>query len=364
MQANLSATLSSTPGPAWRAADFGGSTPTMGFATHADGDRHKESAERPWAVALSEPMRAEIDRNVQRLLAAGFDWRNIDTTSFPLEASQSLLSVVRRQIEQGCGFAVITGLPIPEGADADSPDAASQTAINLAYGGLCSHLGVITAQTHRNDLMIEVTDIGQPYDHTSRGYSSNKALPFHTDGADVAALLCLSNSAEGGQSVLVSALAVFDCIKQERPELLPILMQGFYHHRRGEQPEGESPLSSRPVPVFSFHDQLLHCMYNRNPIQWAEKEGIQLTPAQYEALDFFDAVCARDDMQLHMAMRAGDIQLVNNFTILHSRTAYRDSRQQRRHLKRLWLSLPDAIRKGPTLLDLYAPNASKFETTS
>ncbi|MEZ5738489.1 MAG: TauD/TfdA family dioxygenase [Burkholderiaceae bacterium] len=44
-----------------------------------------------------------------------------------------------------------------------------------------------------------------------------------------------------------------------------------------------------------------------------------------------------------MQLRRGDIQLLNNFTVLHTRTAYVDWPEpaRRRLLYRLWLSAPD-----------------------
>ncbi len=41
-----------------------------------------------------------------------------------------------------------------------------------------------------------------------------------------------------------------------------------------------------------------------------------------------------------MELRPGDIQLISNHTIVHSRTAYvdHDDPQRRRHLLRLWLT--------------------------
>ena len=48
-----------------------------------------------------------------------------------------------------------------------------------------------------------------------------------------------------------------------------------------------------------------------------------------------------DDPDNHvlMELRPGDIQFINNFHVLHGRTAYEDDRAcgQIRHLKRLWL---------------------------
>jgi hypothetical protein len=48
-----------------------------------------------------------------------------------------------------------------------------------------------------------------------------------------------------------------------------------------------------------------------------------------------------DDPQHHISMELapGDIQFINNYHVLHGRTAYRDDRAAGsvRHLKRLWL---------------------------
>ena len=84
-------------------------------------------------------------------------------------------------------------------------------------------------------------------------------------------------------------------------------------------------------------------------------EGIELSSLEIEALEFFDSVVARPDLQIQMELRRGDIQYINNFAILHSRGSYRDTLEERRHLLRIWLNYSNARRVGPTLLDLYAP---------
>jgi hypothetical protein len=47
--------------------------------------------------------------------------------------------------------------------------------------------------------------------------------------------------------------------------------------------------------------------------------------------------------KLEMNFRPGDIQLVNNLFVLHSRTEYEDwpEIERKRHLLRLWLAVPD-----------------------
>jgi len=72
-----------------------------------------------------------------------------------------------------------------------------------------------------------------------------------------------------------------------------------------------------------------------------DKTGIALSPAQREVLEAFMGHAARPDLRLAMDLRPGDIQLLNNSVVLHSRTAYRDHPQphKKRHLLRLWLNV-------------------------
>jgi hypothetical protein len=250
------------------------------------------------------------------------------------------------ELEHGRGFAVLRGFPI----DGDGDDC------RRSFRALIAGLGRIVPQTRDGATVIDVVDRERPYDHTSRGYHSNRLLPFHTDGAHCVALLCLERAHRGGESVIVSAASASNAVLDERPDLWDVLARGFHHHRRGEQGVGEPPISPEPIPVFGFRDGLLHCMYNRNPIEWAEREGVELTALQREALDHLDAVLARPELQLVMELEPGDIQLLDNSTILHSPTAYEDRPPKRRHLLRVWLELPGSRRTGPTLLDLYVTN--------
>jgi hypothetical protein len=302
---------------------------------------------RQWAQPISGPMVDEIRTNVAELQRRGIEFWRLTPDLFPLPSMRETMAQAMHDLEQGTGFAVLSSFPV---------DDFDREQILLAYAGLSSHLGKIVEQTHKGDRIIDVVDIGLPYSEKQRGYSSNKLLPFHTDGADVVGLLCLGMAAEGGLSVIVSAPAVYNAIRQERPDLLEILARGFYHHRRGEQAPGEGPISAERIPVFSFHNGLLHCCYNRNPIMWAQKEGVVLSPQEIEALDYLDAVTARPQMQLAMDLQVGDIQYLNNYVCFHSRGEYHDGPNHRRHLLRIWVNLKESRRAGPTILNLYAPH--------
>lgn len=55
---------------------------------------------------------------------------------------------------------------------------------------------------------------------------------------------------QGGDSLLVSALSVFNAMRQRAPHLLARLLQPMPHDRRGEVPQGQLPFFD--IPVFSW----------------------------------------------------------------------------------------------------------------
>ncbi len=65
----------------------------------------------------------------------------------------------------------------------------------------------------------------------------------------------------------------------------------------------------------------------------------RLTASQLEAMATVDRLTADPRLALTMELEPGDMQFLNNRTIWHSRTAYRDHEDsaRRRDLIRLWL---------------------------
>ena len=69
----------------------------------------------------------------------------------------------------------------------------------------------------------------------------------------------------------------------------------------------------------------------------------RLTDDQREALDLIETIANDPAFHVEMDFQPGDVQLLNNAVILHSREAYEDDDDpdQRRHLLRLWLQAHD-----------------------
>ena len=312
--------------------------------------RDSFDSEREWIIELSPSAINDIEKAVDAAADAGHAPQDLRPETFPLPRLKATLSDIYEIIENGRGFAVVRGWPSERHNHQE----------NLhAFCGIASYFGEAKVQNYEGEPIVDVIDKDKPYDHTSRGYMSNKRLPFHSDGADLVGLLCLGEPAEGGTSLLLSATHLYNTILQEKPEYLTTLTSGFYHHRRGQHDPGESPLSPEPIPIFSFSNGLLHCCYNRNPIEWVVHEGIALSDDEIEVLDYFDALCHRPGMAVEMEFRRGDMQFVNNFVILHSRTEYRDALEYKRHLVRLWLENANSKRGAGGLLDVYVPGSSK-----
>jgi hypothetical protein len=171
-----------------------------------------------------------------------------------------------------------------------------------------------------------------------RIYQTKERQTFHTDSADVVGLLCLNEAREGGDSLLVSAVSMYNAMRRERPDLLALLFEEIGTDRRGEVPPGEKPFFT--IPVYSWHAGSLTVIYQRQYIDSAHAP--RLTPAHIEALDMFDALANDARLNFSMRLAPGDMQFVYNHSLLHDRTAFIDwpEPERRRHMLRLWLSIP------------------------
>lgn len=314
---------------------------------------------RSWVRTLSPAMVAEIESALREALKRNLPFWKVERRDFPLPQTAPLLAGAHDDLEDGRGFAVLAGWPV---------DRFSFEENRMAYALIGAHFGTNVVQNGAGERLVEVTNKDKPYNEKSRGYHSDAYLPFHTDATKgeaqpvhIVGLMCLEAAESGGLSAIASAASLHRTVAEERPDLLPILERGFRHHRRGQQLPGELPLSVEPIPVFSVFNGALHCRYNRNPINWARKEGEIHTAQDIEALDFVDAVLARPDFPLAMELRKGDMQFIANYAILHSRTQYRDAPDRKRLLLRLWLYDRTSRRTTGNLLDRFSSPASRFQ---
>lgn len=294
-----------------------------------------------WTYDLTDEEVAELDTAVRVLDRSGREFLDMQVRDFPLPRLGATLSDLRHEVLHGRGFHLIRGLPI---------DRYTLRQAAIAYWGVGLHIGEPVSQNGKGHVLGHVTNLGLNYaDPEVRGYQTNARLPYHSDASDIVALLCLRTARSGGLSSVVSSTTIWNEMVRRRPDCARTLLEPLYYTRWGEIPAGKLPYE--PVPVFSPCAGRMITTYVRSAVIKAQSlPGVpRLTDEQVEAMDVLDALTADPDLHLDMAFRPGDIQLVSNYSVFHSRTAYEDwpEPERRRHLLRLWL----ACKEGPALPD-------------
>lgn len=300
-----------------------------------------------WIWRIPAEGLADIDAALAGLEQRGLDVPAIRQADFPLPRLGPELLRLAEEVENGRGFQLLRGLPVAR---------YSLAQLRRIFWGVGLYFGRPTQQTKDGDWLIDVRDEGRTLGQNQRGYHSPATLDFHTDGASTVALLCIQKAKQGGLSVLASAAAIHNALLETDPALLHPLYEGFPMDRRGAEPAGEPRVSPWKLPVFSFSNGLLNCVYDRRSCEWGrERVGAPLDEAEKAAFDAFDTLAHRNDFRLDMELEPGDMQFVNNFSVLHSRTSFVDDETEgkRRHLLRLWLEVPHSRRQAINKLHLY-----------
>ncbi|QVI23299.1 TauD/TfdA family dioxygenase [Nocardia tengchongensis] len=311
---------------AWRGADF------------------TDSAE--WATVLTDTQRDEIAAAARTAAAAGLTAGTLRRDDFPLPGLAELLHDWAFTLSQGRAFVLIRRFPIDLLAAAET---------ELAYVGLGLHLGTPVSQNAAGDLLGHVRDERVPRTGPAvRLYTTNERQDFHTDGSDLVGLLCLETARSGGESRIASSLAVYNHILGHRPDLIDVLRQPFHWDRNDEQSTGETPYFT--LPAIHDIDGTPRIFYIGWYIRDAQRHpGVPpLTAQQLEAMRMLEDTANDPAFYLPMEFAPGDVQILNNAKILHSREAYTDHEDpaRRRHLLRLWLTahafatVEDFLREG------------------
>ena len=305
------------------------------------------SRQSDWVFALSAAEVDELERAAACFQELGRDVGEISRETFPLGSFADHLSQLRDTLLHGIGFEVIRGLPV---------ERYSQAFAATIFCGIGAHLGRARSQNAAGHILGHVRNVGaDAADVNTRIYQTAERQTFHTDSTDVVGLLCLRKARQGGESLLVSAEAIYNRMREESPDLLDCLFEPIATDRRGETPDGCNPWFT--IPVFSWHEDRLTVMYQRQYIDSAQRfaEAPRLTETMIKALDRFDRIANETSMHLRMQLEPGDMQFVYNHAMLHDRTAFDDydDPEERRHLLRLWLSMAGDRELPPCFAERY-----------
>lgn len=299
---------------AWKAADF--------------------ENDDSWIYRFSTAELAEIDAAVRGIKARGLDVPDFGCEEFPLPTLRAKIAEMVEEVEDGRGFGLLRGIPV-DNYDLDT--------LRILYWGIGAYFGNPISQNSKGQILADVIDLGNDYnDLNSRGYKTNSGLLPHVDSSDMVALFCVNTARSGGESMLSSSMSIYNEMLANHRELLPILYRGFKRDLRGEGVTASlDELTENELPIFSYYGGQLSCDFNDKIIRSAHiKMGQPLTETEEQVLERMLAIAQRPDIQFRMYLQKGDIQLVNNFTILHSRAGYtdHDDPARKRRLMRFWVN--------------------------
>ncbi len=304
------------------------------------------AADPSWIHPLDRIETAELERAARAVRTSGAAPQAFERDQFPLPTLGPRLARIVDSLENGIGCALIRGLDMTR-YDLDTA--------KTIYWGIAVHLGIPISQNARGEHIAHVTDTGRDYQSKNvRGYTTRARLRPHCDACDVVGLLCWRTAMAGGESLIASSTAIFNEILRTRPDYLPALFRGFHYDLRGEgATDDPDEVTFHRVPVFSWFEGRLSCRFNQKSIEEGMvKARMPLTPHEQAAVDYVGELTLSDPLCHHLTFEQGDIQLLNNHTVLHSRTSFEDwpEPDRKRNLLRLWVNL----REGRPLAAAFA----------
>lgn len=303
--------------------------------------------DQSWRFFIDDETRAHLAAAVKAAYdpdRALFDYNRDD---FDFGAAAAPLAAAIEEALHGRGLAMLHGLP---------RDDLSEKEFELLNWAIGLHVGVARPQGKASQYISAVRDAGTNYRSAAgRGFSSNAGLDFHVDGGDLTTLGCFNTAKSGGQSMVSSSVTAFRVLLRERPDLAEIAYEDFYFSRQQEEAPDERAFYAQPL--FAECDGRIFGKWNRNRVRTAQAlDGVpELSAQQQETGHLLDEILQRPEVMFTMHLAPGDLQIINNHTMLHSRTAYEDfdDPARKRLLCRLWLAPPASVTLPSSWGDFY-----------
>ncbi|MGV0625603.1 TauD/TfdA family dioxygenase [Mycolicibacter minnesotensis] len=247
-------------------------------------------------------------------------------------------------LNTGPGFVLLHHFPI---------DTLTAPEVERAYRGLGELLGTPVGQDRHGSIISHVRDERIATGQRVRKYRTNQRQDFHSDGSDLVGLLCLHPARTGGESKIVSAHAIYNEMLRREPHLVEVMYHPMPWDRNDEHGPGEQPYFELP-PITQINGLpriFFIAWYIRDSQRHPDAPA--LTDDQRAALHLVETIANDPAFHIAMTFEPGDVQLLSNSTVLHSREEYtdHDDAAARRHLLRLWLttntaSVPELLRGG------------------
>ncbi|KFY05110.1 hypothetical protein O988_00265 [Pseudogymnoascus sp. VKM F-3808] len=312
---------------------------------------HTSSDGTEYILELNGSQLAEIDTALKHFQALKRPLSELSPSTFPLPLLHQNLRSVSENLHKGSGFTFIRGVPV------DKYNAEENMII---YVGVSSHIGCVRGRQDKSfegnpaDVMVaHIADFRHPGgdDKVVIPAYTDGEVPFHTDLGNIVSLFTLSEPVSGGETVLASSWRVYNELARTRPDLIRVLADEW------DIPSASKDAVVRRLPLL-FYQPPHNTAPERIIIQFSRRSFSKLsanplskplTEAQRDSLDALHFLAKK--FQVSIPLKKGDMQFINNLSIVHARSSYVDDSTHRRHLLRLWLwdpenswEIPDPLR--------------------
>ncbi|KAJ6566830.1 hypothetical protein B0H19DRAFT_1258013 [Mycena capillaripes] len=275
----------------------------------------KELINKPeqWLHTFTADEVADVDNAIEHFISLNLGFSEISRDTFPLKILNKALDKAVDEIFNGIGLRIFRGLPVQK------YDRKSHI---IAFAGISAYIG-----EHRYRQIGSAAAIVPRLDGARSGVrpSSSKAkrpeIKFpHGRGRHHRA----PHTRQGGDGQLYNTFA------DTRRDILRALASNYY-----------SRYNVEGSPFIHYAGDRVVAQYGRRAFfpffedQSAANNVPPLTKEQDLALDALHFTAEK--VSLDIDLQPGDLEFFNNLSVFHARTASEDSKENIRHLLRIWL---------------------------
>ncbi|KAF2272940.1 Clavaminate synthase-like protein [Westerdykella ornata] len=289
----------------------------------------------------------------------------LDRSNFPLPPFlASKLAAVSKEAHRGCGIVVLRGLGASgvhvQNDGNDQVARFNDKEATIAFAGISAHVCPLRAtDSYANQTLSHVWDATQvkaPAGAEGIGLAGSKvnvAMDFHSDrfSGDVLALHVRNDGGSGcgGEQYVASFWRIYNALLETEPEVLETMASADWPFEL-KQKDSAPYLELGPTLFFSKGKpmvQLVKAPLLGTPHIPREPNMPALTDKQMHALEAVESLARQFSTKLDR--QQGDIQFINNLSIMHARAAYHgtNSKPSTRHLLRMFLRDPENAWEKP-----------------
>lgn len=252
----------------------------------------------------------------------------------------SLLERAMSSVKYGRGLFLLRGVPI------NRMDESECEAFIRSIG---SRIGVLSPMDADGSLVHRVEAIEG--DGVRRGYQTRGALALHNDSCDFIVFLAMRSPRTGGERRVASAVKALHGVVARSSTLArrlcdPIKLPRYFN--------GVDATQVHELPLVAFAGAEPVFVVKPGYVRHLARSGVNpFRDEEHErAYDLFLEELNKEQNVSSWGVEIGDLEIYDNFRVLHARNAYSDgdNDSHRRSLLRVWVADPD----GSPLPDAFA----------